>query len=108
METGKAKDDRFLEFIDPSNRSITFELSEKPGEPIGRVAVRSGKIELSVSHPLGSDLLEVFQEKRDAKGACQLMPAGSNDPVDLMSEELRRGGPHRVYLRAVECVRDLL
>jgi hypothetical protein len=25
-----------------------------------------------------------------------------------MSEELMRGGPHHVYLRAVNCVRDLL
>jgi len=38
----------------------------------------------------------------------QLMPGGSNDPVSLMSEELMRGGPHHVYLRAVNSVRDLL
>jgi hypothetical protein len=29
------------------------------------------------------------------------MPAGSNDPVNLMTEELMRGGPQHVYLRAV-------
>jgi len=28
--------------------------------------------------------------------------------VSLMSEELMRGGPHHVYLRAVNSVRDLL
>ncbi|MEP6685370.1 MAG: glucose-6-phosphate dehydrogenase assembly protein OpcA [Verrucomicrobiota bacterium] len=104
----KTKDDDAFQFVDPFNRNITFELDEKPGEPIGRVRVQSGKIEFSVSHTSGSDLLEVFQEKRGAKGACQLIPAGSNDPVDLMSEELRRGGPHQVYRRAIECVRDLL
>jgi len=38
----------------------------------------------------------------------QLMPAGKNDPVTLMSEELARGGPHHVYLHAVDRVRDLL
>jgi hypothetical protein len=36
------------------------------------------------------------------------MPAGNNDPVILISEELIRGGPHRVYLNALNCVRDLL
>jgi hypothetical protein len=36
------------------------------------------------------------------------MPAGQNDQVGLMKEELMRGGPHRVYLRAMNCVRDLL
>jgi len=97
-----------FQFVDPHNRTITFKLSEKAGEPIGRIAVQSGKIEFSVTHPSRSDLLEVFQEKDGAKSACQLIPAGSNDPVDLMSEELARGGPHRVYLRAIECVGDLL
>ena len=38
----------------------------------------------------------------------QVLPAGKNDLVELMKEELMRGGPHRVYLRAVEQVRDLL
>jgi hypothetical protein len=37
-----------------------------------------------------------------------MMPAQSNDPVDLITQELFRGGPHRVYLRAVNCVRSLL
>ncbi len=36
------------------------------------------------------------------------MPAQSNDPVDLMTQELLRGGPHSVYLHAVNCVRELL
>jgi glucose-6-phosphate dehydrogenase assembly protein OpcA len=104
----KANENGTLQFVDRLNRSITFELSEKPGEPIGRIRVRCGQVEFSVSHAVGSDLLEALQEKGGAKGACQLVPAGSNDPVDLMSEELRRGGPHRVYRQAIECVRDLL
>jgi hypothetical protein len=38
----------------------------------------------------------------------QVLPAGKNAPVALVQEELRRGGPHNVYLRAVAQVRDLL
>ncbi len=38
----------------------------------------------------------------------QRLPAQKNDIVELVQEELMRGGPHRVYLRAVEKVRDLL
>jgi len=38
----------------------------------------------------------------------QLMPATRNELVSLMGEELMRGGPHRVYLRAMESVRELL
>jgi len=37
----------------------------------------------------------------------QLMPAQANNPVELMTQELLRGGPHRVYLRAINCVREL-
>jgi hypothetical protein len=36
------------------------------------------------------------------------MPAAHNDAVRLMSEELMRGGPHRIYLRAMNCVREFL
>jgi glucose-6-phosphate dehydrogenase assembly protein OpcA len=104
----KTKDADALHFIDPSNRGITFELREKAGEPIGRITVQSGKIEFTVSHASGADLLEVFQGKSGEKSVCHLIPAGSSDPADLLSEELRRGGPHRVYLRAIERVRDLL
>ena len=38
----------------------------------------------------------------------QVLPAGQNDIVELMKEELMRGGPHLVYLRAIEKVRPFL
>jgi hypothetical protein len=38
----------------------------------------------------------------------QVLPAGGNNIVELVKEELMRGGPHRVYLRAVERVRRIL
>ncbi len=100
--------DDAIQFVDSSGRRIAFELAEKPGEPIGRISMRSKKIEFAISHLAGSDLLEVFQVKGGDKCAGRLIPAGSADTVALMSEELGRGGPHRVYLRAIECVRDLL
>jgi hypothetical protein len=37
-----------------------------------------------------------------------MMPAQPHDLVSLMSEELMRAGMHRVYLRALNSVRDLL
>ena len=36
----------------------------------------------------------------------ELLPGCRHNPVALMSEELMRGGSHRVYLRAVEAMRD--
>jgi glucose-6-phosphate dehydrogenase assembly protein OpcA len=97
-----------LQFISPSDRKIDIELREGPGEPISEVAMQTPEVEFVVAHAKCGDLLEVSHGKPGKKRAPQLMPAGKNDPVSLMSEELMRGGPHHVYLHAVNRVRDLL
>src|ERR1700736_256311 len=95
-------------FTDSQDRKIDVVLSEGAGEPVSRIVLSSGGVEFVVAHAKGADLFEVWRGKRDEKCARQMMPAGSNDPVVLMSDELMRGGPHRVYLRAFNCVRSLL
>ena len=92
-----------LSFRNESGKAIKVSLQEKEGEPIGRCAIRCDGVEFTVAHGGDVDLLDV------TVGECSCrMPAGQNDPVRLMSEELMRGGPHRVYLRAMNCVRNLL
>jgi glucose-6-phosphate dehydrogenase assembly protein OpcA len=95
-------------FTDSKGRKIDIVLSERAGEPVSRVVLNSGGIEFVVAHAKGADLFEIWRGKREEKCARQMIPAGSNDPVVLMSDELMRGGPHRVYLRAFNCVRELL
>jgi len=97
-----------LQFTNLSGYKIDIELRERAGEPIGEIVLNSREVEFVVSRAKCGDLLEVSRGKRGEKRMPQLMPAGSNDPVSLMSEELMRGGPHHVYLHAVNCVRDLL
>ena len=97
-----------LRFIGPSGRKIDVELRERPGEPIGEVAMETAEVEFLVTHAKCGDLLEVSRGKPGEKRMPQLLPAAKNDPVSLMSEELMRGGPHHVYLHAVNCVRELL
>jgi glucose-6-phosphate dehydrogenase assembly protein OpcA len=97
-----------LQFVSPSGRKIDIEMRQHDGQPIHEVALTTGDIEFVVTHAKCGDLLEVSREKTGEKRAAQLMPAGKNDPVSLMSEELMRGGPHHVYLHAVNCVRELL
>jgi glucose-6-phosphate dehydrogenase assembly protein OpcA len=92
-----------LNFRGPSGRGIKVSLSEKAGEPISRCLVRCGELDFTVAHSQNADLLDVALGDRRCR-----MPAGRNDVVRLVSEELMRGGPHRVYLRAMNCVRDLL
>jgi glucose-6-phosphate dehydrogenase assembly protein OpcA len=92
-----------LRFRGPEDREIRVALREKSGEPIGRCSIRCGKAEVTVAHAENGDLLDVSMGERRCR-----MPAGQNDSVRLMSDELMRGGPHRVYLRAMNAVRDLL
>jgi glucose-6-phosphate dehydrogenase assembly protein OpcA len=103
----KNSNDNALAFRDRSNKTIQVSLGEKAGEPISRCVLNCGSREFRVTHSTNSDLLDIAVEGGDAERKC-LMPAGSNDPVRLMSEELMRGGPHRVYLRAMCSVRNLL
>ena len=95
-------------FLDDHDRKVDIELREKPGSPIGEVVLNSRTTEFCVGSAKCGDLLEVCRSGETEAALPQMMPAQSNDPVDLMTQELLRGGPHRVYLRAVNSVRTLL
>jgi glucose-6-phosphate dehydrogenase assembly protein OpcA len=97
-----------LVFRNRKDKTIEVMLREKAGEPLSRCLLNCGSIEYRVAHAPEADLLDVAVGEPSQAGMRQLMPAGSNDPVRLMGEELMRGGPHRVYLRAMNCVRNLL
>ncbi|HEV8184617.1 MAG TPA: glucose-6-phosphate dehydrogenase assembly protein OpcA [Chthoniobacterales bacterium] len=104
----EAADEATLGFADCAGDAIRVLLDESAGEPISRCSVSCGETEFHVSHAVGADLLEVTAQLDGSARMHQLMPAAGNDAVALMREELSRGGPHRVYLRAVNVVRELL
>ncbi len=97
-----------LKFSDRSGNSTAVTLAEKNGQTISRCAIGCGKREFRVSHAEGEDLLHVSSAVGGAVRLDQPMPAGTNETVDLVNEELMRGGPHHVYVRALNCVRELL
>ncbi len=96
-----------FKFIDTTGRPIDIELHEQGATPIGKTVLNSGGIEFAVAPASCGDLLEVWRGRPDEEPLPQMMPAQSNDAVSLMNQELMRGAPHRVYLRAVKCVRAL-
>jgi glucose-6-phosphate dehydrogenase assembly protein OpcA len=100
--------DNALVFRDESKKTIPVSLKETPGEPISRCVLKCGSVEMRVSHSGKADLLDVSVGATGQPGMSQPMPASSNDPTELMKEELMRCGWHRVYLRAMNVVRDLL
>jgi len=95
-------------FLDANNHKVDIELHEKAGSPIGAVVLNSQSVKFCVTPAKCGDLLEVSRGGEKETAVPQMMPAQSNDPVDLMTQELLRGGPHRVYLHAVSSVRSLL
>jgi glucose-6-phosphate dehydrogenase assembly protein OpcA len=97
-----------LRFTNSANKPITLELRERPGQPIGEISLTSGTTIFAVKHAQGADLLEVTRHDAGEQRLKQLMPASTNKIVDLLSDELMRGGPHSVYLRVINCVRDLV
>jgi glucose-6-phosphate dehydrogenase assembly protein OpcA len=97
-----------LRFTGASAQAIDVELRERNGQSVHELALASGDVEFRVTYADCGDLLEVSRVQNRETRAPQLMPAVHNDPVGLISEELIRGGPHRVYLNALNCVRDLL
>ena len=97
-----------LRFVSASGQKIDIELIESDGQPVHAVVLTSADVEFRVTYAKCGDLLEISRVQAGEERMPQLMPAGSNDPVSLISEELMRGGPHRVYLHAVNCVRDFL
>jgi hypothetical protein len=82
--------------------------AEAEGEPISRCSLFCADTEFRVVQQTGADLLEASSYSNGEERMHQLMPGGRNDPVALAGEELMRGGPHRVYLRALQVVRGLL
>ena len=97
-----------VELENSDGKTVRIQLQEKGDVPIASFTAQSGEIEFQVTLASGGDLLEVCRGKSGEAAARQVLPSAENDPVKLMSEELMRGGPHHVYLRAVEKVRTLL
>jgi glucose-6-phosphate dehydrogenase assembly protein OpcA len=95
-------------FLDRNKRKIDIELRERSGSPIGKVIIKSRLVKFCVRPAQCGDLLEVCRSGDAEAAAPQMMPAQSNDPADLLGQELTRGGSHQIYLRALNCVRDLL
>lgn len=104
----EVKSSQELQLTGAAGRHIEVALREHEGQPVHTIALTSDDVEFRVSYAKCGDLLEVSRAQPGDKRMPQLMPAGTNDPVSLINEELMRGGPHHVYLRAANCVRDLL
>src|SRR6476469_5519533 len=97
-----------LDFYTAADATIRVSFKETAGAPISQCVIKCGEVEMRVKRGEKDDLLQISTGGDGRPETRQAMPASSNDPRELMKEELMRCGQHRVYLRAMNCVRDLL
>jgi glucose-6-phosphate dehydrogenase assembly protein OpcA len=97
-----------LDFSSEADGTIRVSFKETAGAPISQCVIKCGEVEMRVKRGTRNDLLEISSGGGEQRETRQAMPASSNDLRELMKEELMRCGWHRVYLRAMSCVRELL
>src|SRR5215211_4938858 len=81
------KSSRELQFTETSGRPIDVDLHESDGQPVHEIVLTSADVEFRVKYADCGDLLEVSRMQNNETRHPQLMPAGNNDPVGLISEE---------------------
>jgi glucose-6-phosphate dehydrogenase assembly protein OpcA len=83
-------------------KPVEIGLTECPGAPISRLHLNAPGMTVTITREADSAYMPALL---GFSGDCeinQLLPAGRDSLVDVVSEELVRGGRHRVYLRALE------
>jgi glucose-6-phosphate dehydrogenase assembly protein OpcA len=92
----------------PDGNTIAVSLNEVTGAPISSCVLSTGDASVAV-HREGSSMHHRAEVRLpDGRIYHHLLPAGSDDLVNLLDEELTRGGKHRVYLKALQTLRRIL
>src|SRR5947209_976397 len=91
-EIRNGKKSNEVELENSTRNRVKIDLQENGDAPIGSFVAHSSAVKFEIALARCGDLLEVSRSKSDQSPARQLLPAGENDSVKLMSEELMRGG----------------
>jgi glucose-6-phosphate dehydrogenase assembly protein OpcA len=87
---------------------VRFDLAAEPGRSISRCNICSGDAGVKVERDAVGDFFHVEVRLADGRIYRHLMPAGNNQTLSLLTNELGLGSRHRVYLKALAATRDLL
>ena len=88
--------------------SVEVRLREQPGASIPECALQSDGATFRITHESGSEFFHSTVEFSDGRKTEHLLPAGHEESIDLLNEEIMRGGKHKVYLRALAAAEPLL
>lgn len=90
-----------------SGAVVQCEYREAPGAPIGGCLIAGPEGHVDLQRDAGSAFIRAEVRGADGRVSQHLLPAGADDQVGLLNEELTRGGRHRVYLKALEIVEGM-
>jgi glucose-6-phosphate dehydrogenase assembly protein OpcA len=96
------------EFQSPEGHVVTFALEEVAGAEISRCCFGAGDVSIDLTRESGSPFFRAEVQRNQMTQWHHLLPAGSDDPVDLLDEELTTGGRHRVYCKTLAVAVTLL
>jgi glucose-6-phosphate dehydrogenase assembly protein OpcA len=88
---------------------VDITLREEAGAAISECAMHSDGATFRIKRESGSaEFFHSEVEYADGRKTDHLVPAGKDDLIELLNEELMRGGKHKVYLRALAAAEPLL
>lgn len=94
-------------FLSPKGSEIRCSLRETAGDALGSVTIHAAHSVFSLRREPGSNLLEARVES-SAGTPIVHFPAGCNDLLGLLSEEMMPGAQHKIYLKALGSLQDVL
>lgn len=89
-------------------RRLDIELHEQPGAAIGELILQCEGARFCISRESGSEFFHTDVELAVGRQDRYLTPAGKDELIELLNEELMRAGKHEVYLRALSAAEILL
>lgn len=104
----QSQDGSLLVFSAADGREVCFVLAAEAGRSISRCHIRSGTAGVKVERAADGDFFNVEVHLADGRVYRHLMPAGSNQTLSLLTDEIGLGSRHRVYLKALAATRALL
>ena len=98
--------DRLI-FTGAEGREVRFDLAAHPGRSISRCHIASSDASVEVMRDVAGNFFNVLVKLADDRTYRHLMPAGSNETLSMLTEEIGLGSRHRVYLKALAATRAL-
>lgn len=103
-----SKESNGFRFEKSTGGEVVVEFRETAGAPISRCTLTADSVTITVLRDVGSHHHRAEVKLADGRLFHHLLPAGADDLCSLLSEELMRGGKHRVYLKALRALTPLL